>query len=212
MAIKRALTAKDVMNYKPHLLDFDGRWLDLIGKPELTGTWLIWGNSANGKTRFALQLAKYMSKFARVAYNSLEEGLSQSMKAAISDVGMMDAKGFLLLDKEPINELAERLRKRKSPDVIIIDSLQYTGMNYSDYKKLKDEFRNKLFIFVSHADGREPKGQVGKSIRYDAFVKIIVAGYMAKAESRYGGDKDSQYVVWQKGYDSFYACEKVGNK
>lgn len=212
MAIKRALTAKDVMNYKPHLLDFDERWLDLIGKPELTGTWLIWGNSANGKTRFALQLAKYMSKFARVAYNSLEEGLSQSMKAAISDVGMMDAKGFLLLDKEPINELAERLRKRKSPDVIIIDSLQYTGMNYSDYKKLKDEFRNKLFIFVSHADGREPKGQVGKSIRYDAFVKIIVAGYMAKAESRYGGDKDSQYVVWQKGYDSFYACEKVGNK
>lgn len=212
MAIKRALTAKDVMNYKPHLLNFESEWLDLIGKPELTGTWLIWGNSANGKTRFALQLAKYMSKFARVAYNSLEEGLSQSMKAAISDVGMMDAKGFLLLDKEPINELAERLRKRKSPDVIIIDSLQYTGMNYCDYKKLKDEFRNKLFIFVSHADGREPKGQVGKSIRYDAFVKIIVSGYMAKAESRYGGDKDSQYVVWQKGYDSFYACEKVGNK
>lgn len=204
MAIKRALTARDILNYKPHLLDFKGEWLKCIGKPELTGTWIIWGNSANGKTRFALQLAKYLSGFCKVAYDTLEEGLSQSIKAAITDVGMMDAKGFTLLDKEPVNELAERLRKRKSPDVVIIDSLQYTGMNYADYRKLRAEFPRKLFIFVSHADGREPKGNTAKSIRYDAFVKINIEGYGAKAESRYGGESDYQYIVWQKGFNEYW--------
>ena len=119
------------------------------------------------------------------------------MAVAIRDVGMTGAKGFILLDKEPIEELAVRLRKRKSPDVIFIDSLQYSGMNYAEYKALRDEFRNKLFIFISHADGREPKGQVGKSIKYDAFVKIAVIGYRAFPQSRYGGG--APYTVWEKG-------------
>lgn len=202
MAIKRALTARDVLNYKPRLLAFLGVWLLSIGLPELTGSWIIWGESANGKTRFALQLAKYLSKFVKVAYNSLEEGLSQSMKTAMSDVGMLDAKGFLFLDKEPIPELKERLRKRNSPDVIFIDSLQYTGMSYNEYKKLRDEFPRKLFIFISHADGKNPKGQVAQSIRYDAFVKIPVIGYKAFPQSRFGGG--AEYIIWEKGAKDYW--------
>jgi hypothetical protein len=201
---KRALTVKDIREYKANVLPFDGEWLAAIGEPELTGAWIIWGNSANGKTRFALQLAKYLSRFARVAYNSLEEGLSLSMQKAVADVGMNDPvvkRNFVLLDKEPINELKARLRKQRSAQVIIIDSLQYTGLTYSDYKTLRDTFRNKLFIFVSHAEGREPKGNVGKSVKYDAFVKIYVEGYKANPQSRFGGGKP--YVIWAEGAKKF---------
>lgn len=199
MTVKRALTVNEIRNYKPVELNFEGEWLAAIGKPELTGSWIIWGNSANGKTRFALQLAKYLSTFRRVAYDSLEEGLSKTMKIAIIDTGL--DKNFILLDKEPIDKLRERLRKRKSPDVIFIDSLQYTGINYSDYKRLKDEFRGKLFVFISHAEGRDPKGNVAKSIRYDASVKIPVVGYATIPQSRYGGGE--KYIIWQYGYDKF---------
>lgn len=199
MRVKRALTVNDIRNFKPVELKFEGEWKQVIGTPELTGTWIIWGNSINGKTRFALQLAKYLTNFKRTAYNSLEEGLSKSMKTAILETGL--DKNFLLLDKEPIDELKIRLRKRKSPDIIIIDSLQYSGLNYSEYKKLIAEFRHKLFIFVSHAEGNEPKGNVAKSIRYDAFVKIPVIGYAAYPQSRFGGGE--KYVVWQKGYEKF---------
>lgn len=188
----------DIKTYKAVTLDFTGKWLSFIGKPELTGTWIIWGNSANGKTRFALQLARHLAQYARVAYNSLEEGMSLSMKQAIVDTGMDDvARQFILLDNEPVDEMKERLRKRKSPAVILIDSLQYSGMRYVDYKELKDKFRNKLFVLVSHADGKEPKGQVAKSIRYDAMVKIYVEGYKAFPESRFGGG--SEYTIWDKG-------------
>ncbi len=196
--MKRALSIKDIRAYKPTVMEFDGRWLDSIGKPELTGSWIIWGGSANGKTRFALQLAKYLGRFGKVAYDSLEEGLSLSMQKAIGDVGMADNKrSFVLLDKESVAELEERLEKQRSAQIIIIDSLQYTGLTYADYKRLRDRFRHKLFIFVSHASGREPKGEVGKSVKYDAFVKIYVEGYVAYPQSRYGGGK--AYVIWEDG-------------
>ena len=200
---KRALTVKDIREYQPHVLPFDGEWLNAIGCPELTGSWIVWGCSANGKTRFALQLAKYLSKFVRVAYDSLEEGLSLSMQNAIEEVGMSDAKSnFVLLDKEPIADLMARLKKQRSPQVVIIDSLQYTGLTYADYKMLRDTFRTKLFVFISHADGREPKGNVGRSVKYDAFVKIYVEGYKAIPQSRFGGGKD--YVIWEKGAKQYW--------
>ncbi|MBP3512798.1 MAG: hypothetical protein IKP63_03150 [Paludibacteraceae bacterium] len=202
--MKRALSIKDIRAYKPTVMEFDGRWLDSIGKPELTGSWIIWGGSANGKTRFALQLAKYLGRFGKVAYDSLEEGLSLSMQKAIGDVGMADNKrSFVLLDKESVAELEERLEKQRSAQIIIIDSLQYTGLTYADYKRLRDRFRHKLFIFVSHASGREPKGEVGKSVKYDAFVKIYVEGYVAYPQSRYGGG--SPFVIWEDG------ARKYGN-
>jgi hypothetical protein len=203
MALKRALSVNDIRKFRANTLNFEGEWLESIGCPELTGTWIVWGNSSNGKTRYSLQLAKYLARFCRVAYNTLEEGLSKSIQNAIIDVGMDEVSHrFILLDKEPIADLTERLRKKKSPDVVIIDSLQYTGMNYAEYRALRDEFRKKLFIFISHADGNDPKGNVGKSIRYDAFVKIRVEGYKAFAESRFGGGRE--YVIWQKGANEYW--------
>lgn len=204
MTLKRALSVSDIRKFKANTINFEGKWLESIGCPELTGTWIVWGNSANGKTRFALQLAKYLAQHCRVAYNTLEEGLSKSIQDAIIDVGMDDvSRNFILLDKEPVSELYIRLRKKKSPDVVIIDSLQYTGLNYTEYKKLRDEFRNKLFIFISHADGNEPKGNVAKSIKYDAFVKIRIEGYKAFPVSRFGGGKE--YVIWEKGAVEYYS-------
>ena len=199
---KRALTIRDIRAYKPNTLEFEGRWLAAIGKPELTGSWLIWGCSSNGKTRFALELAKYLSKFVRVAYDSLEEGLSLSMQRAIEDVGMSDCKrNFVLLDKEDIASLVARLKKQRSPQVVIIDSIQYTGMSYTDYKNLRKLFPHKLFVFISHADGNNPNGNVAKSVRYDAFVKIFVSGFTAYPQSRFGGGDN--YVIWEQGAKLF---------
>lgn len=196
--MKRALTITDIRNYKTKTYLLDGG-LDLaLGEVELTGSWIVWGGSANGKTRFALQLAKALAKHVRVAYDSLEEGMSLSMQHAIEDVGFADVKrNFVLLDGESIDDLKERLRKQRSPKVVIIDSLQYTGLTYTEYKALRDEFRSKLFIFISHAEGHNPKGAVANSVKYDAFVKVYVEGYRAYPQSRYGGNVP--YTVWPEG-------------
>lgn len=195
--LKRALTPSEMVSKRMTTMAFDGEWLAHVGKPERSGSWLIWGNSGNGKTRYALTLGKYLTNFGRVAYNSLEEGISESLKRAVMDTGLVGVRRFILLDKEPIAELANRLSRPKSPDIVIIDSIQYSGLNYRDYRQLRDTFRNKLFIFISHADGREPAGRTARSVRYDANVKIYIEGYRAFAASRYGGGKP--YTIWEEG-------------
>ncbi len=200
---QRAVSVSQLYKARFKGLDFDGAFFDSFGRPELTGSWLVWGNSGNGKTRFALQLAKYLCQFGRVAYNSLEEGNSMSLQQAVMDVDFSPvSRRMIFLDKEPIEEMIARLKKRKSPDVMIIDSVQYTGLKYADYVELMSMFRRKLFILISHADGKLPEGRVAKSIRYDANVKVWIEGYMAFPMSRYGGGRP--FTIWQEGAAQFF--------
>ena len=80
--LPRAFTVRDLLQKKFNVLNFEGVWLDLIGKPELRGSWLIYGLSFQGKTRFVVQLAFYLSTFGKVIIDTLEEGFSQSMQTA----------------------------------------------------------------------------------------------------------------------------------
>lgn len=195
----RAASLDQVLRTRFKVLPFEGEWKDSIGCPELTGSWIVWGNSGNGKTRFALQLCKYLCQFGRVAYDSLEEGVSVSLVKAIKETHMMEVRRkFVVLDKEPIDQLTERLEKPKSPDIVCVDSLQYTGMSYEQYKALKERFPKKLFIWISHADGTLPEGRVAKKVRFDSNVKVFVQAYRAEPVSRYGGGKP--YIIWEEGY------------
>ncbi len=201
--MKKEYRLSDVSNYKPVKAEFDGDFQQAIGNPELKGSWIIWGNSSNGKTSFALQLALYMTQFGKVIYDSIEEGMSQSMQDAIcrQSINKKIKYRFSLLDKVDIEELKEILRKPRTAKIVFVDSLQYTGMTYADYKSLRKEFPNRLFVFISHADGRSPKGEVAKSVRYDAFVKIYVEGYQAFTQSRYGGGEP--FTIWKEGAEKF---------
>ena len=201
--IKRAISVDELTRMKFIDMDFKGRWLASFGVPERSGIWIIWGNSGNGKTRFAMQLAKYMTQFGKVAYNTLEEGARKSMQRAIIETDMKQvSKRFMILNREPVDELVARLRKRKSPDIIIIDSFQYTGLTKKEYILLKEEFSNKLIIFISHAEGKNPEGRPAKFVRYDADLKIRVEGYKAFPVGRFGGGEP--FVIWDEGAASYH--------
>lgn len=203
----KALSISNVLNAKFHTLDVEGEWFSAIGQPELTGSWMVYGAPKNGKTTFAMMLAKYLSRFARVAYDSIEEGLSKSIQMSMERVGMMDVSGrVVLLDKEPFAELVERLHRRKSPDVIIIDSVQFMDLSFAEYKKLKTAFPSKLFVYISHVSGRQPEGQVAKRIWRDANVYFRVEGFRAFPVSRYGGGDTID--VWKERAEEFWALEK----
>lgn len=195
------------MNIK--IMQFDGAWKEAIDDPQCHGSWYISGASASGKTRFCCQLAKYLSRFERVLYNSLEEGASTSLQKAFEAVGMMEVSGRVsLADKMPIDELIQKLKSKKSQNIIFIDSLQYTGLNKTKYQKLIEMFPRKLFIIISHAKGNKPPNDFAEFVRYDANVKIWVEGYIAECESRYraGSDK-GRYVIWPEGATRYW-----GNK
>jgi hypothetical protein len=199
----RAISISELYSTKHKVLEFTGEWKAAIGKPELTGSMLIYGVRKNGKTRFALQLCKYLTNFCKVIYDSLEEGNSSSFQRACKEVGFNSSeRKFLILDKEPISELKERLKKRKSADVVVIDSVQYSGMKYSEYIDLINTFRKKLFIILSHAKGKTPRGSVAEAIQYDSFVVVMVEGYKAFAAGRYGGGEP--FTIWHEGAANYW--------
>jgi uridine kinase len=203
----RAISVTELQNKKRKLLDFDGEFLQNIGRPELFGTWIVWGQSGSGKTTFVMMLAKYLTRFGRVCYNSMEEGDSHSMALTSQRVKMQEVKKkIIFLDNEQMPEMFERLRKHKAPQIVIIDSIQYSGMNYAEYKKMRAEFKKTLFIIISHAEGKEPKGKIASDIRYDAFVKIFVQGYKAFTASRYVED-GKPFVIWAKGADKYHGAD-----
>ena len=202
--LRRALSVSDVLRLKRETYAFEGAWAEAFGRPERNGVWFVWGSSGNGKTSFVLQLCKELSRFGRVAYDSLEEGASLTMQNAFVKMGMQDvARRFVLLDREDMKLLDTRLGKRKSPDIVVIDSFQYTGMTFRDYQAFKERHADKLLIFISQADGSKPAGRTAVSVMYDASLKIFVSGYRAISKGRFFGDK-GYYTVWAERAELFW--------
>lgn len=205
--MKRALSVTNVIEAKFNTLPFTGEWLAAVGMPELSGSWFIYGAPKNGKTSFAMMLAKYLTTFGRGAYDSIEEGLSLSIQMAIDRVDMEAvSRKIVLLDKMSIADLRQWLRKRNAADYIVIDSVQFADMRFSDYKQLKEEFPSKLFIYVSHVEGKQPDGQVAKRIWRDANVFFRIEGYRAFPVSRYGGGEP--ITIWEEGAAAYWGLEK----
>lgn len=198
MKLQRAKSVFEVLNKKREVLPFSGDFLNSFGAPELGSIWLLWGDSGSGKTSLALAISKYMCELGyRCGYNSLEQGDSLSFANAIRNAELDQVKGFILLDREPIEHTIKRYKAHKSPDVLIIDSIQYSRMNYNEYIAFKRELHGKMIIIISQAKGSEPKGATAGSIRFDADVKVHCEGYKAFPMSRFGGEKE--FVIYQQG-------------
>ncbi len=203
--INRAVSIAQMKQKKFKTLELSPDFSNFIGTPQSSGVWFVWGNSGHGKSRFLMLLAKELTRHGKVAFNSLEEGTSLSMLKNLEESGMDSPeirKNFILLDREPIEELKIRLRKKKHPQFVFIDSFQYTGMSKKQYIELKEEFTDVLFVFNSHAEGKEPQGNVAKFVRYDAGVKIRVEGFKALPASRMGGG--DEFIIWAEGAANYW--------
>lgn len=206
----KAISNRDVAAARFETVPFEGEWLAAIGRPELRGSWLVFGQSGSGKTTFALQLARYLSRFARVAYNTLEQGLSLSFQSAWVRTGMEEAgSAIVVLDKEPLSQLRQRLAKRRSPQVVIIDSLTaLPGFTRKDYLSLVGGFPGKLFVFLAHERKGLPDPAIAETVRRLSEVKIYVEGFRAHVSSRYAcperGEGVSDYIIWRQGADEYH--------
>lgn len=200
----RALTVKEVLNKKRQTFPFDGKLADAFGQPERTGVWFIWGRSGNGKTSFVMQLIAELCKYDRVAFDSMEEGDSLSMRQKLVRHGLSQVGSrFHLLNAEPMTELKERLARRKSYNIIVIDSFQYTQISYRDYIQFKEQNKDKLIVFISHAKGSLPRGSAAEGVMYDATLKIWVEGFKAFSKGRFIG-QTGEFTIWDEGAERYW--------
>lgn len=206
--IPRAYSYEDIEKKTFNNLDFKGEWLDHIGKPERSESWIIYGGSGQGKTSYAMQLAKYLTQFEKVHYNTLEEGTKESFKLAMDRVSMKSVASKFTYHKENYDELIRRLDRKRMPKIIIIDSLQYFFKDRKDKQKayfdLLKKFPTTLFIFVSHARGSSPRGELAEDIKYHSDVKIYVNGFVAHSSGEYAGTRyegGAPLIISQEKYE-----------
>ncbi|WP_139262298.1 hypothetical protein [Flavobacterium degerlachei] len=196
--INRAYSVSNVLSKKFNPLEFSGEWESTLGKPDKAFSAIIWGGTTNGKTEAAIKFAKYLTNFGKVAYDSLEQGLSSTMQNALVRNHMESCgNSFVLLDREPFDELIIRMSKPKSPDFLFVDSVQYTRITKAQYYQLKELMlkKGKGIIWISQAKGSMPKGALADDIMFDVDLKLWVEGFKMFPDGRLNGG-GQPFVIW----------------
>lgn len=207
MALKRALTVQNVLDQRISTIPFKGKFYDVFGNPQDKGRWIVVGNSGSGKSSFMMQLAKEFARTQPTLYNFLEEDLDdENVQDRLKLFQMHDVSKNFKMISEGIEELEERLEKRGSAKVVIIDSAIYffRGFPFDKYLEFTRKFPDKLFIFTAHGKGTQPRTEFEGSIYFDATQKVNVNGYLAVNKGRKYGPSSNTYVVWQLGYDRLH--------
>lgn len=192
----RGLNVGNINQKKFQVIPFSGDWKEAFDEPEATGVWFIYGDSGAGKSSLSIQLAKELSKTRRVGVNSLEEGISLPLRKRIKQNGLEPKDRVVFYDRLNIEQLNELLTKRKSIDVIFLDTVQYLTKNakndqceFMDIKALTNAHPSKLFVFVSQCENKKPLGSVALKLLFDAALKIYVEGFRAFSKGRFKGPK-----------------------
>lgn len=171
---------------------------------------IIWGDSANGKTNFCLEMAVQicLALNCKVNYISWEEGHGKSFRDALVRQRVHERLGNLMeiMDGGAYDEIRGLVKKNKSAKVWVFDSIQASGWTADQYAALKKECvmsrKKKIFIVISWATGKLPKGATAEAIKFFANIKIRVEKFIAFPTGRYGGNKN--YIIWEEGAKRHY--------
>ena len=140
-------------------------WNECLGGIPKVGVVAIWGHSGNGKSGAAMSLCKECGAYGKVLYVASEEGFGASLQNTVRryDMASLHTKFQVCIDS--FDELMERLEKRESAHVVVIDSPQAMGLKKSQFHELRTKYAGKkLIIFVCQAEGKQPKGKVAQDI------------------------------------------------
>ncbi len=200
----RTLSARQVLTIRFDTVRLGGGWDSCVGEIETSGIWFIWGNSGNGKTSAVVSLCRELSVYGKVLYDSREEGVSLTMQNTLRRYGMGELGSRFQLADMTLGELDERLSQRRSPRFVVIDSFQFMGLSYREFRAFCERHSSKLLIFVSRARGRQPEGRAAASAMYDASCKIWVEGYKAFSKGRFIGEK-GEVTLWEEGAAKYWS-------
>lgn len=159
-------------------------------KATVSGCWLIYGAEKNGKSWFALWLARQLAKGERVHYISAEEGLEDSFKCACKRAGITTADNILWDAYLSVDEIIEKFSRQRSANIIVIDNLTMyeDELKKSELKKkLLDALPHKLFVFLAHEERKQPYPALARYAKKMANVYFHVQGLRAEVTSRFGG-------------------------
>jgi predicted ATP-dependent serine protease len=209
--LKQVLTVANIQSQTIEKIQFIGAWLAAFGKPQSRGVWFVWGGSGSGKSTFIMMLCKALALIGyKVFYNLLEEETDDTDYIDRTELlTMNEVEANFHTQSYNYNELVEYLNKRNPPKVVVVDSIVYLTKDWGEYMALKQlcNRKNIILIIVGHAEGKNPRSEFEKSIRFDAKMKVYVDGFLALCQGRTIGSNGGRFIIYQKGYDMLQGAE-----
>lgn len=198
----KVLSAQNLYAMKHTFFQFDGQWKEMLGEQPTCGSWLVYGPEKHGKTSFTLSLIKYLSNFKKVLYVSGEEGTDKLFIDTLLRAGIGPSNRIGFLPYVPIPELNTVLKKRKSADIIVIDNMtiymdEFKRNGIMDFIRMHP---NKLIIFISHEERKEPSTSAGRYVKKIAKIIVRIEGLVAQIGGRCPG---GQVLIHEEAADLF---------
>ncbi|MGZ6553397.1 MAG: hypothetical protein ACXVDV_12455, partial [Bacteroidia bacterium] len=178
----KEFTGDDLLKKKFVTLNFESKFLDLIGRPEKKFTAVIWGLPKGGKSNLAIRFADYMQEyFGNVVYIASEEGESFTLQQKFKEIGGSRVTIVGIRNRGDIKAYL----KEKDFDYVFIDSINNAGIDSEFLELIKTENPNKSFISIAQATkGGNFKGDQSLTHNCDFVIKVVDG--VAFHEGRFG--------------------------
>lgn len=187
----RLLNTRNVREKKFKLFDeLTDIWKEVLGAPERSGIWIIYGSEKNGKTWCALMVSVCLSRFEKVLYISGEEGISSHFQNTLNRIGVSDNnKSLYFSDYITMSEIETILGNRRAPRIIVFDNATVYNeeLKNGTVRRLQKEHPNTLFIYIAHEEKGEPYMATAKLIKKLAKVILRVQGLACTVSGRCPG-------------------------
>ena len=177
---KTVLSGAEVLGMSFSAMPFTGEWKKLLGKPSTTAKILVYGKPGNGKSTFAFNFARYLSKDCgkKTLYVAAEERFSATLKDKIERLDCDNGNLFFVEDL-PVN-----WSELKQYDAVFIDSVNFMDLTPEDLRSLPDGVMY-FYVFQTTKSGvfrgsQEYSHDVDVVLKADKFVVNV-------DKNRFGG-------------------------
>ena len=179
-------STKAVLNAKFLKWNAQGDLKAILGDVEGKGFSVhVYGESSQGKSTLVARLLIALCEYGKVYFNNTESGFSSVIQKMAIQTGMTEDMPIYWGDNHSIVEMIDICSKNRAR-IIALDSVQDAEMNYAQFKTMLKKFKNRVIVTIGWADGKNPKGEDAKAIKYKSDVKIRVHEGVAYVKGRFG--------------------------
>ena len=186
------MSSRDLKDYRYDNYDFDGKWLDLVGKPARKFHMMVYGRPKQGKSYFCFDLAQYLSNFGKVLYIAAEEGFTATLQKKLEDMGgdndNLDFANFR--DYDTIKNALPGHDYR----FVVIDSVNYIRIEPEQIEELKADNPRMALITVQQAT-KDGKFRGSQQFAHNCDIIIEVIQGVAHSTGRFAPPSEMAIFV-----------------
>lgn len=190
----KIISSSELTSMQYSALNFNGKWLNLIGFPSVNFHCAIHGMAGEGKSTFAIQFAHYLAEnFGTVLYVSGEEGFAKTMKDKLVNNNASN-ENLMMADIRTYEELLAEVE----PNIfnfMIIDSLDNMRIGASELKEIRNRYINSALVTISQST-KDGKMRGSYEIVHDSDIAISVSKGLAETVKNRFLEKGRYYEIF----------------